>query len=103
VVDRREVEQATANLSQLITQIRVVPNMGPENQADGFKVFSIRPASLFARIGLRNGDVLKEVNGIPLTGVDQAYQALTGLQGESSIQVNLIRQNEPITLSYEIR
>lgn len=103
VVDRREVEQATANLSQLITQIRVVPNMGPDNQADGFKVFSIRPASLFARIGLRNGDVLKEVNGIPLTGVDQAYQALTGLQGETSIQVNLIRQNEPITLSYEIR
>ncbi len=103
IVDRREVEQATANLSQLITQIRVVPNLDANRQADGFKVFSIRPGSLFSKIGLRNGDILKEVNGIPMSGVDQAYQALTGLQGESSIQVNLVRQNEPVTLSYEIR
>jgi general secretion pathway protein C len=102
VIDRREVDQAMANLSQLITQIRVVPNMR-DGQADGFKVFSIRPNSLFAKIGIRNGDVIKEVNGLQLNGVDQAYQALTKLQGASSISTNIMRGNSPVTLSYEIR
>ena len=66
-------------------------------------MFSIRPASLFAKIGIRNGDVIKEVNGLVLNGVDQAYQAMTKLQGASSISVNIMRGNNPVTLAYEIR
>ena len=46
------VEQATANLSQLITQIPAASrNMGPDNQADGFKVFPMPGFASFARIG----------------------------------------------------
>jgi general secretion pathway protein C len=103
VVDKREVQNAQSNMNQLITQIRVTPNMGPKGEADGFKIFSIRPMSLFSKMGLRNGDVVKEVNGIPLSGIDQAYQALQSAQNEPAIQVNIIRNGSPQTLSYEIR
>ena len=103
LVDRREVDMAVQNLSQLITQIRIVPNNLPDGRTDGFRIFSIRPASLFSRIGLKNGDVIKQVNGTALTGIDQAYQVFSKIQGESSIQLNLLRRDQPLTLSYDIR
>ena len=34
--------------------------------SEGFKLFSIKPKSVFSKIGLKNGDVLKTVNGYPL-------------------------------------
>ncbi|TLN26990.1 hypothetical protein FDZ71_00315, partial [bacterium] len=103
VIDRREFDDAVANKEALMTQIRVAPNLSSDGQADGFKLFSIRPASIFARIGLQNNDVLKEINGITLNGIDQALEAFVRLQGESSIQVNLIRRGQPQTLNFDIR
>jgi len=103
VIDRREVDDAISNMSKLITQIRVVPNLGGDGQADGFKIFSIRPASIFAKIGLSNGDIVKEINNSQLNSIEQAYEAFSQLQGASSIQVNLVRRNQPLTLSYDIR
>ena len=103
MIDRGQVEQSLDSLSQLITEVRVIPSLNAQREADGFKIFEIKPASIFARLGVRNGDIVKEVNGLQLTGIDQAYQALSALQNESAIQINLVRRNKPITLTYEIR
>ncbi len=102
LIDKREVDQASANMSQLMTQIRVVPNF-TDGQPDGFKVFAIRPGSLFSKIGLQNGDVLKRVNGIDLQGPEQAFEAYQTLKDQTSLQIDLVRRNENRTFSYEIR
>jgi len=49
VVDEAEVENALGNINQLLTQIRVVPNF-QDGKADGFKVFAIKPDSIFAKV-----------------------------------------------------
>jgi len=102
LVDSREIEQASANMSQLMTQIRVVPNF-TDGQPDGFKVFAIRPGSLFSKVGLQNGDVLKRINGVELQGPEQAFEAYQTLKDETAIQIDLIRRNENKTFNYEIR
>ncbi len=102
LIDAREIEQASANMSQLMTQIRVVPNFA-DGQPDGFKVFAIRPGSLFSKIGLQNGDVLKRVNGIELQGPEQAFEAYQALKDETAIQIDLVRRNENKSFNYEIR
>jgi len=102
LVDSREIEQASANMSQLMTQIRVVPNF-TDGQPDGFKVFAIRPGSLFSKVGLQNGDVLKRINGVELQGPEQAFEAYQALKDETAIQIDLVRRNENKTFNYEIR
>jgi general secretion pathway protein C len=102
LIDSREVEDATANMSRLMTQVRVVPNF-TDGQPDGFKVFAIRPGSLFAKIGLQNGDVLKRINGVDIQGPEQAFEAYQRLKDETSIQIDLSRRNENRTFNYEIR
>ncbi len=102
VIDRREIEQAQANISKLLTQVRVVPNF-TNGQPDGFKVFAIRPGSLFAKIGLQNGDVIKRINGVEIQGPDEAFEAYQRLKDETTIQIDLVRQNQNRTFTYEIR
>ncbi len=102
LVDAREIQEASANMSRLMTQIRVVPNF-TDGQPDGFKVFAIRPGSLFARIGLQNGDVVKRLNGLEMQGPEQAFEAYQRLKDETAIQIDLVRRNENLSFGYEIR
>ena len=98
----QEVDQLRSNMSSLMTQIRVVPNF-TDGQPDGFKVFAIRPGSIFARIGLQNGDVIKRINGLEIQGPEQAFAAYQQLAAETNIQIDLVRRSENKTLTYEIR
>jgi general secretion pathway protein C len=103
-VDRRAVDEAMKNLNRFTGQIEVLPvNLRKDGQTDGFKVSSVRTPSVFSRIGLKNGDVLKYVNGMPLTGFDQVMQAYAKLRSAPAIQLSVLRGNRPVTLSYEIR
>lgn len=103
VLDNREVDRLRSDMGSLMTQVRVVPNFGDGGQPDGFKVFAIRPGSLFAKIGLQNGDVVRKINGIEFRGPEQAMEAYARLRDETSIQIELVRQNQSRTLNYEIR
>lgn len=102
-VDAKEVEQLRSNMNAMMTQVRVVPNFGEGGQPDGFKVFAIRPGSLFARIGLQNGDVIRRINGIEIQAPEQAMEAYQRLREETSIQIDVMRQNQSKSLSYTIR
>lgn len=102
VVDQRELDAAFENMNQLLTQARMVPYFNA-GRADGFRIFAIRPNSLFEKIGLRDGDVLQRVNGAELTGPEKALELFEQLKNEKSITVDLVRNNVKQTLSYEIR
>ncbi len=102
VIDEREVQNALNNINQLLTQIRVVPNF-TDGKPDGFKVFAIRPNSIFAKIGLKNGDVIREINGRDITSPDKAFQAFQELKDESNLSVEISRRGQRRTLNYEIR
>jgi general secretion pathway protein C len=101
-VDRREVEYAIENLNSIITQMRAVPYLR-DGASLGFRVFNIRPESLFERMGLKNGDVIQSVNGIELSSPSQALGLLNSVASADQLQVNLLRNNQPNTLTYAIQ
>jgi len=96
------VENALQNINQLLTQIRVVPNF-QNGQTNGFKVFAIKPNSIFSKIGLKNGDVIQRVNDRDITTPDKAFQAFQELRNEKSLSVEILRRGERKSLHYEIR
>jgi type II secretion system protein C len=102
VMDRREVDGFLQDFNKLLTQIRVVPHFA-DGKPDGFKVFNIRPGSLFAQLGMVNGDIIKRVNSLDITGPEQALQMFTQLRDESRVTVDLERFRKNITLQYDIR
>ena len=102
VVDRREVDNAFANLNQLATQARIVPNFSG-GKANGFKLFSIRPNSLYDKIGLKNGDVIQRVNGMDLDSPEKGLQIYQQLQNSTEISIDLLRHKQKKSLTYQIR
>ncbi|MBI3768008.1 MAG: type II secretion system protein GspC [Deltaproteobacteria bacterium] len=102
VIDRRELERTVANLNEVFTQARAVPYF-EDGKTVGFRVFAIKPGSVFEKIGLQNGDVINRVNGVELTDPTKAISLFTELQNEGHIAVDLQRNKATKSFSYEIR
>jgi general secretion pathway protein C len=102
VIDRRELEQTVANINEVFTQARAVPFF-QDGKTIGFRVFAIKPGSVFEKIGLQNGDVVQRVNGVELTDPTKAISLFTELQNEGHIAVDLQRNKQTKNFSYEIR
>jgi general secretion pathway protein C len=102
VIDRRELEKTVANLNEVFTQARAVPYF-EDGKTVGFRVFAIKPGSVFEKIGLQNGDVINRVNGVELTDPTKAISLFTELQNEGHIAVDLQRNKATKSFSYEIR
>lgn len=101
-VEQSEVDKALSNLSSLATQARIVPAF-EGGKAIGFKLFSIRPGSLYSKIGVQNGDVIQKVNGYEMNSPDQALEVYQKLKDSKSVSVDIKRRGKPVTLDYAIK
>lgn len=102
LVDRREIDYSIENLSTVITKMRAVPYL-KDGETLGFRIFNIRPNSIFERMGLKNGDVIQNVNGSELRDPQAALSLLDTVASADSIRIDLLRNRAPTTMSYTIR
>ncbi|MBW2057665.1 MAG: hypothetical protein JRH07_03495 [Deltaproteobacteria bacterium] len=101
-VSREAIESAKANMSELMTQIRIIPNF-TEGRPDGFKLLSIKRGSLFDRLGLRNGDVIREINGVFLDSPQKAIEIYGELESGRTISVGISRGGREQILNYDLK
>ena len=102
IVDRREVAGAVDNVSGLMTQLRAVAEVR-EGRPAGFRLFQIRDDSLFAKLGLRNGDVVERVNGAQVADPTALLGFLQRLRTEPRVALDIVRGDAPRTLVYDLR
>src|SRR5437763_333698 len=102
IVDRREVAGAVDNMSGLMTQLRAVAEVR-EGRPAGFRLFQIRDDSLFAKLGLRNGDVVERVNGAQVADPTALLGFLQRLRTEPRVALDIVRGDAPRTLVYDLR
>ena len=100
-IERALVEKALANTAALTSMARLVPSMR-DGKPNGFKMYAIRPNSLFSKLGMQNGDTLRQVNGNEMSTPDQALQLLTKLRTASALSLQLERRGETVTMDYTI-
>ncbi len=102
VVNREDVAGMVGNINQFMTQARIKPHfvMG---RPSGFSISEIVPKSLFEKIGLRNQDVIKKVNGQPVNKPEEIFQAYSQLLRDANIELEIERNNQSEVLRYEIR
>ncbi len=100
-IDRSTLNSNMANMSQLFTEIRAVPDLS-NGASQGFVLSEIQPGSIFQQIGLQDGDVLTAVSGQQVSDPARAMQMLSTLQSRSSITLNVLRNGAPVQLSYSI-
>jgi general secretion pathway protein C len=102
VVEEAEIDQALQNLPVLLTQARAVPYFR-DGRATGLRLFAVKSGSLYEKLGLKNGDILKAINGNSLADLSQAMQLFEKLKSERQINVTLERNSEEKDVKYEIK
>ncbi|BDG08978.1 hypothetical protein AMPC_20910 [Anaeromyxobacter paludicola] len=100
-VKRSVLDQSLSNMSSLATQARMVPNF-KNGVANGFKLFSIQPNSLYASVGIENGDVVTKINGYEINSPDKALEVYQKLKEASHISLELERNGQPIRKEYNV-
>jgi general secretion pathway protein C len=102
VIDRREVELAMNDLPKLMTQARAVPYM-VNGAVNGFRIDYMAPASFYEKIGIQTGDILQRVNGVDIRDPGTMLNLLQQLKNERVVKLDMVRNNQPSTVTYELR
>ncbi|MBM3382852.1 MAG: PDZ domain-containing protein [Betaproteobacteria bacterium] len=96
--DRMIREELPSILMQASSEPVVV-----NGEITGFRIFQFDQNSIFHKLGLKDGDIVREINGIPLTDVTKTIRFLNGLREESQLQVNVLRNGAPVSLELNVR
>jgi general secretion pathway protein C len=86
-VDKSVIDQALGNMSVLATQARIVPAF-KDGKPNGFKLFSIQPGSLYASLGIENGDVIQRINGYEINSPEKALELYQKLRESSHVSID---------------
>jgi len=95
-IERSLVTDSLTDMRTLVRGVRIVPT------GSGFRLFAIRPGSLYAKLGLQNGDVINKINGYRMTSPEIAREAFQKLKTARSIEVELTRRGRKTTMTYSI-
>lgn len=101
-ISRDLVDKVLANPMAIAKGARVVPAV-KNGKADGFKLYAIRPNSVYSKLGFANGDTLHSINGFELTSADKALEVYTKLKEANALQVEVTRRSKPVTINYTIK
>jgi general secretion pathway protein C len=102
VLDRREIAAATADLTKLQTEARVVPVV-TDSKIAGWRLESFHSASIFGRFDLHQNDILQRVNGVELKDPTVMLNLIRQIKDEREISVDVLRDAQPLRLTYELR
>jgi len=87
----------TQNVTKLADVIRPTPYY-VSGQMQGYRVYPGRDRNQFAALGLRPGDLIKDIDGAALTNPQQATQIFQGLGEKDQVSVTVERNGQPETL-----
>jgi general secretion pathway protein C len=85
-VSREVIESSMRDPSELLSQARVLPKF-EQGQMVGLQVNGIKPGSLFQEIGLQEGDVITQFNGIAINSPDQSAKIFSELANAAEFNV----------------
>lgn len=101
-IPRATVDKMLANPMAAAKGARVVPAV-KNGKADGFKIYAVRPSSVYARLGFTNGDTIHAVNGFELTSPDKALEVYTKLKDATSLEIEVTRRGVPMALKIIVK
>lgn len=102
IIDRRELSQALADIPHLLLQGQLVVSM-TDGRFNGVLLELVRNGGLYFKMGLQSGDVLKRFNGMELREPSMLLTALAQMKDEQRVKLDIVRNETPSTLTYDIR
>jgi general secretion pathway protein C len=101
-VPRLDLDRAFTDLNSVLTQARAVPHY--ENGVPaGYKLFQVIPDGFFAKLGLKDQDVICGIDGQPVNDPAKALELLGSLKTANHVDLCVKREGRQQQFSYDIR
>ncbi|MDR2099770.1 MAG: PDZ domain-containing protein [Campylobacteraceae bacterium] len=101
IVKRSDIDQFLANPDTVFKNIGFKEVM-KDGKLEGFRVLSVNRNSIFAKIGLRSGDIIQSFNGIRLDNYSSVLDIYSNAKSYSKVKLEVMRNNEKKEFEYEI-
>jgi hypothetical protein len=102
VVEKELVDLYLNDLNEAEKLAWVSWNRAPSGEIDGFVVKRVRCGGVLHTAGLRNGDVVTQINRHEVTTIPQAFKAYRKLRRRDTLELHITRDGQPVALSYEL-
>ena len=98
-VGHDDLQKSLGNINSLLTQVRIRPLI-KNGKPDGLVLSHVKPGSIFAKLGLKNGDVVKKIDNKLIKSPDDAFAFYNRLKSGAELSLEINRGSETKTLNY---
>ncbi len=98
-VGHDDLQKSLGNINSLLTQVRIRPLIR-DGKPDGLVLSRIKPDSIFSKLGLKNGDVVKRIDNKEIKTPDDAFEFYNRLKSGAELSLEIGRGTETKTLYY---
>lgn len=101
IVSQKTAEATRENLSAELRLAQMQPRIS-NGKTDGFIIRRLKRKSILNKLGLKRGDVILNINDIPLDGPESGLQIFQQLREARMINLGVERKGEAMTFTYEL-
>jgi S1-C subfamily serine protease len=99
---RADVERIVdAGLGRFLGYVSIEPRLSA-GKFTGWTIVSLQPAEVWQGVDLQAGDIVTQINGMPIEREMQAYDAFQAVRQAPLLEVTYLRQNQPRSLRFTI-
>jgi len=102
VVLRSKIKNSFRNLQKLMSGARIIPYF-KGSKPYGMIISNIKKGSIFEELGLKNGDIIQNINGRPLKGVNDFMILYKDINSNYKISLGIERQGKKQTIELLIK
>jgi len=102
MVSRSVAQESMRNVHKLLSQVRVRPYFR-NGKADGLSVTNIKAGSFFAKLGLKNGDIVQGIDGRIIKSPEDILEMYKKFRLGSQVALQIMRNNEQKIINYKFK
>jgi type II secretion system protein C len=92
--EEEKTESPVGNTNSLYSQARIVPKIDPQtNEVTGLELSAIQAGSVFEEVGMKNGEVITEIAGVPVSDLGPSTKIMSALTDPEEVEVITVDKN----------
>jgi general secretion pathway protein C len=105
VLDQSEIGaglEDIGDMGSMLRQAQVRPYFNA-GVSEGFMISNIKAGSLYQRMGIIDGDIIRGVNNRPIRTADDISEFFDAIKSGADMALSITRRGKPETLNYQFR